>query len=104
MKRLAILAAVTALAGCASAPPLSSAAQQIQLQPSSSTLLARCKMLGPVSGSASAFNPQTAEKIAIGQAREQAASLGADVVATTNRNVDTDRMAVTVQGTAMKCY
>lgn len=105
MKHLLLAFVIAAVAGCANrVPAISPAAARVQIQPANSNILAQCKMLGPVSASASGLDPYGAEANASRAAREQVASLGGDVLVATNKSVDPNSFTVTLQGTAMRCY
>jgi len=104
MKALIAICMTTLLVACAARPTMSPTAAKIQIQPANSTLLSRCKVLGPVSASSGGFFPEDARQDASIYIREQAARMGADVIAQTNASFNQSNGVVSFQGTAMRCY
>jgi len=97
--------AILTLCACAApVPPLSPAASRVQVQSQNSNLLGKCKMLRPVSASASSINPAVADKIVGRSLMEQTAAAGGDVFVLTSKRADPNTMTLSIQGTAMKCY
>jgi len=97
-----LLAPVLALQGCVT---VSEKALKVQVYQQNSTLIGKCKDLGPVSGEASLWTAMSVDE-GITQAkikmRESAADLGGDSVALLNTDILSNK--VMVQGTALKCY
>lgn len=89
--------------GCASPYPTDKAAK-IQVHRQVSTLVAKCKNLGPIEGRSGGplMGWMEAQMIAENQAREMVVDKGGDTLVILN--IDGSGSKLTLQGTAMKCY
>lgn len=96
------VAVLFALQGCVT---VTEKALKVQVYQQNSTMIAKCKDLGPVRGEASLWTAMSVEdgvteaKVKL---REAAADLGGDSVALLNTDILSNK--VMVQGTALKCY
>lgn len=105
--KFVMLATICTFAACAETPQIYANAARVQLHEANSSLLASCKKLGPVAATVAEIAPaDSVYRLAKYQAREQAATMGADTVALLEpeHRVSGLTNIVTVQGTAMKCY
>ena len=108
MRTLALVLTV-ALAGCAA--PITERASKIQVHSQMSTLLANCKVLGPVSAEApgSMVDASPGTQAAKNLARDKVSEMGGDTLVITNIDHMEGQLLITpakaaVQGTALKCY
>lgn len=94
------------LSGCAAAPTLSGPASKVQVIGQDSSLINKCKTIGPVSATKAAVMPaQDVLDMAEAEARERAAALGADAMSITNTDFKAGlKNTMTVQAVALKCY
>ena len=101
--RLSVLLCL-GLFGCAAEPIVSQKALKVQLQRQNSGLLNQCKLLAPLTTTASGwrFAPSYAVENASIKAREQTADLGGDTVVILNMDSEAD--ILTVQASALRCY
>lgn len=104
MRNLKFVLIAYLLVACAS-PHLSDRAAKIQVHSQMSTLLDKCKNIGPVSASASDLlgGRFAATETAKNMARDRTADIGGDVMVVTNIDYD-GGSAATVQAVALKCY
>lgn len=103
--RLILAFVVMLLAGCAAKTIVTDKAAAIHVHSQMSTLLADCKKIGPVTGTAKASLVDYDElglraKI---NAREKAADMGADTLVVTNIDYLESPSSAIVQGVAMRC-
>jgi len=104
MKRIATIALVLSLTGCATT--LTDKAAKIQVHSQMSTLLTACKVLGPVTGQGEDvwMGPNGSAPKAKVAAREAVADKGGDTLVITNTDLFDGGSKATVQGTALRCY
>lgn len=108
MRTLALVLTV-ALAGCAA--PMTERASKVQVHNQMSTLLAQCKIIGPVSGEApgSMVDASLGDQTAKNMARDKVSEMGGDTLVVTNIDHIEGTLLITpakavVQGTALHCY
>ena len=106
MKNYLVVVAAITLSGCA--VTLSEKAAKIQVHSQMSTILTKCKVLGPVSGEGAGIYSD-GEQLAKNNAREKAADLGGDTLVITNLDRSIGKLFVkdphtVVQGSALLCY
>ena len=100
-KKLLIALCAIFCASCAT-PKLTERAAKVHVHKQSSTLLADCKKLGPVSAIGEAVPGEDAYDGAKRLAREKAAEMGADTLAITDATGTPFK--ATVQAVALRCY
>jgi hypothetical protein len=104
--KLIILILSIILIGCASAPKLSSKALNIQIIQQDSVLLAKCKVINSVTATRSELmQADDVYNLALADALEQSAALGADAITVTNVGHNALlKNTVRIQAAALDCY
>ena len=106
MRILAALLVVGAT-GCSTPIQVTDAAKKIQVMRQSNSMIGSCSRLGPIGVTVDEVQPaQAVYDAAVWEAREKAATMGADAIVILNSDHSISGLAnkITVQATALKCY